>query len=339
MPKTFTIRSAADMLAAVPYLLGFHPEDSVVMVSVGPAGEQCHARMDLPDASEQLEEVVATLGSVARRNRLRRCALVLYTDDACLADDVVEAIAASLESAGVEVVEAVRADGDRWYPLTGCTGPCCPQEGTPYDVSSHPITAQAVLDGQVTWGSRRELAESLVGTDLDALEAVGEAADRAMARFQAALRHPLGPPSPENARAHLVREGTWVRSRVRRFLRDGAPLDSDDAGRLLVALVAIDVRDVAWAEVLHENAAKHVRLWRDLVRRCPLDLLAAPAALLGFAAWLTGDGALAWCAVERSQESEPDYRMAALLAQALAGGMSPSSWRPLDPAELGLFAS
>ena len=56
-------------------------------------------------------------------------------------------------------------------------------------------------------------------------------------------------------------------------------------------------------------------LWRDVVRRAPADLRAAPAALLGFAAWLSGDGALAWCAVECALEAEPDYSLAGLLTQ------------------------
>jgi hypothetical protein len=81
-----------------------------------------------------------------------------------------------------------------------------------------------------------------------------------------------------------------------------------------------------------------VDLWRDVVRRAPLDLLAAPAALLGFAAWLSGDGALAWCAVDRCRQAEPGYSLAGLLADALAGAVPPSSWRPLGPDSLTLFA-
>ena len=61
----------------------------------------------------------------------------------------------------------------------------------------------------------------------------------------------------------------------------------------------------------HANARDHVDLWRDVVRRAPAELRAAPAALLGFAAWLSGHGALAWCAVELAQESDPDYGLAA----------------------------
>jgi hypothetical protein len=69
-----------------------------------------------------------------------------------------------------------------------------------------------------------------------------------------------------------------------------------------------------------------------------VELRAAPAALLGFAAWLCGDGALAWCAVDAAQECEPGYGLASLLTDALAAAVPPSVWRPVPPSALGVFA-
>ena len=68
-----------------------------------------------------------------------------------------------------------------------------------------------------------------------------------------------------------------------------------------------------------------------MVRRSPEELVAPAAGLLAFAAWLAGDGALAWCAVDRSLRSDPDHTLAQLVAQALEGAVPPSAWRPLDP--------
>ena len=337
--RTLKAQSPADLLAIVPCVLGFHPEDSLVLLTLGGASNRFHARVDLPRDPEDFPDVVEMLREVVVRNDVRRCVLVAYTDDQCTSQELSDRLRRVLEEEDVTVVDAIRADGERWYSLTGCSGSCCPAEGRPYDVASHPFTAQAVVEGQVTLGSRQELVDSLIGTDPGAMEAVEVAADEAMLRFQAAARHPLGPPAPEAARAHLVQEGQWVAERVRRFLNDGEALDADDAGRILVALVVIEIRDVAWAEMTRANAGRHVDLWRDLVRRTPYDLMAAPAALLGFAAWLSGDGALAWCAVERCQEVEPDYRLASLLTDALAGAVPPSSWQPVKPDDLTLFAS
>nr|WP_305070542.1 DUF4192 family protein [Micromonospora sp. 4G55] len=44
-----TVRSPADLLAAVPYLLGFHPADSVVVVAMRAQRVVFAARADLPD--------------------------------------------------------------------------------------------------------------------------------------------------------------------------------------------------------------------------------------------------------------------------------------------------
>jgi hypothetical protein len=335
--KRLTAKNPGDLLAMVPYVLGFHPEDSVVILTLGDAGHRFHARVDIPTDPVDIAGLVDYLAGVVRANRLTAAALVVYCDDEKVAEAVAEPLAARFEAEGVAVPMALRADGQRWFTLAGCSIPG-PPAGTPYDVGSHPITAQGVVEGKVTLRSRAELRDSLVGADPEEVEAVGRAADEALMRFAAAARHPLGPPAPEAARAHQVQEGHWVDHRVRRFLRDRSRLDAADVGRLLVALASIEVRDVAWSQMRQANAAVHVDLWRDVVRRAPLDLLAPPAALLGFAAWLAGDGALAWCAVDRCQEADPDYRLAGLLTHALAGAVPPSTWEPLDRGVLTLFA-
>lgn len=340
MKKTRTLlaKNPSDLLAMVPHVLGFYPQDSLVLMTLGDAADSFHARVDLPEDDTAIEDVVTLLSDAVERHHIGSVALVIYSEDHCLSLEVSAVFGRFMEERGVTVATTIRSDGERWYFLSGCLEPCCPEEGTPYDVSTHPLTAQSVLEGQVILGSRQQLADSLIGTDPDAIAAVEEAADEAMRRFKAAARHPLGPPTPEQARVHLVNEGQWVRERICRYLRDGSPLDAADTGRLLVAMIAIDVRDVAWAEMSRQDAATHVRLWRDVLQRSPFDLMAAPAGLLGFAAWLSGDGALAWCAVERCQQVEPDYRLAGLLTSALANAVTPSVWKPIDRAELSLFA-
>jgi hypothetical protein len=326
----------ADLLALVPSLLGFHPEDSVVLLTVGPATQPFHARVDLPADADALGPLAAHLTEVAVRGTVSRVAVVLYTRDGVLARTVACALGAELGGAGVDLVCAVRADGSHWWPLDGAGGSDLGAPGTSYDVSSHPLMAQAVVDGTVVLGSRRELADTLVGNDPGETEEVSTRAEAVLSRLAAAA----APRGPDGARDRLRAEAPWVARRVRRFLEDGERLKTGDVARLVaVTTVSVEVRDVAWAEMSQANAARHVDLWRDVVRRAPLHLRAAPAALLGFAAWLSGNGALAWCAVECAQEAEPGYTLAGLLSEALAGAVPPSAWRPLRREQLGLTAS
>ena len=321
-----------DLLALVPGLLGFHPEESVVVLTVGDARQPFHARVDLPADPVDVEVLAAHLADVATRNGVTRMACVIYSRDAGLADAFGTEIGERLRADAVRLVCAVRADGRRWWPLGGDPdGP-----GMPYDVSSHPLMAQTVMAGTVVLGSRQELADTLVGDDPEEIERVSRLGDEVMGRLAAALD---GGPDRRATRHRLGMEGRWVRECVCRFLEDGRRLGEPDVARLATLVsVSVEVRDVAWAELSPTSASRHVDLWRDVVRRVPVHVRAAPAAMLGFAAWLSGDGALAWCAVERALDAEPGYSLAELLAEALTGAVPPSVWRPFPREELTLFA-
>jgi hypothetical protein len=74
-----------------------------------------------------------------------------------------------------------------------------------------------------------------------------------------------------------------------------------------------------------QNTASHISLWTDLTRRAPDEVRAAPASMLGFASWLRGDGARAWCALDQVPADRP-YSMAAIVASALQNGLHPREW-------------
>ena len=61
----------------------------------------------------------------------------------------------------------------------------------------------------------------------------------------------------------------------------------------------------------------------------------APASLLAFTAWQSGEGALANIAISRALAADPEYSMARLLGQALDAGLPPSAARlPMTPDEV-----
>ena len=99
-----------------------------------------------------------------------------------------------------------------------------------------------------------------------------------------------------------------------------------ELARVLLGLLDAEGRDAAWAAMSRDVATPHVRLWTDAVQRAPDDLVAAPAAVLGLAAWLAGHGALAWCAVDRCQAVDPDNTLAQLVAEMLTHAVPPSAW-------------
>ena len=95
-----------------------------------------------------------------------------------------------------------------------------------------------------------------------------------------------------------------VRDAIRRY-REGEPVDPEHAAWLTVALRQVRVRDDAWARMDTEHRGAHLRLWTDLTRLARPGYVAAPASLLAFVAWQSGDGALANVALDRALADNP----------------------------------
>ena len=50
------------------------------------------------------------------------------------------------------------------------------------------------------------------------------------------------------------------------------------------------------------------------------------AAVTAFCAWQSGHGALAWCALDRCLEVDPDHGLGLCLAECLTRAVPPSAW-------------
>ncbi|MFY1674286.1 DUF4192 domain-containing protein [Plantactinospora sp. WMMB334] len=326
-----SVRSTADLLAAVPYLLGFHPADSVVVIALRGNRVVFVARGDLPEpaagpgsaagsepaagaggAAEQVAAVVARQG-------VETTTVIGYGEPARVTP-MVEAVIAALGNVSLPVLEALRVTGDRyWSQLCGDPG-CCPPEGRPFDSSTSQLAAAATYAGQVALPDRDALVRQLAPVDGAAREAMREATRRAEARLGALLEK--APPGDLMGRRALRRAGrSAVRGALHRY-RTGGQLTDEEVAWLSLLLVHLPVRDDAWQRTGGEDW--QLALWTDVLRRAEPDLVPAPASLLGFAAWRAGLGALAGVAVERALEAQPGYSFAELLAEALQAGIAPS---------------
>ena len=96
-------------------------------------------------------------------------------------------------------------------------------------------------------------------------------------------------------------------------------------------------REVAGAAIDRASAREHVELWRGLVRRAPRHLVPGAGSLLALAAWQHGAGALAWCAVDRCLEVDPDCVLATTVAGMLTDAVPPGIWKPVTEDQLAVF--
>lgn len=120
-------------------------------------------------------------------------------------------------------------------------------------------------------------------------------------------------------------EGLWTLGRVQQFQAGGVRLTDNDAVRLLIAVESIPIRDRLCEEMTRSTAATHLSLWKDLTRRAPDEVRAAPASMLGLASWLSGNGAMAWCALDQVPQDKP-YPLAELVTEAVQSGIHPRAW-------------
>lgn len=298
-----------------PVLLGFWPEESVVMITTG-AERPFHARVDLPPLAEQDDCVRLSLADLlvgpALRHRADAVVLLYFTAERAAARSLHPTLAGALRRAGLPVRIALTADGSTWLDLTAGAGARRPQ---PYDVSSHPFVVEALVHGRITHRTRGEMVDSLEA-DPEQVPRVERALEEAGLPGQGL---PLDGPS-------VRAQGEWVATTVATATATGADLSARTSARLLWLLQAPRVRDAAWALITRADAAAHVALWAQLVRRAPEALVAHPAALLGWSSWQAGDGARAWAAVDRCRRADPDHFMAVHLAMLLEAAVPPEEW-------------
>ncbi len=342
-PKTTGLRcrvrvgSADGILAVVPHLLGFHPNDSLVMLGIG--GPHARIRLafryDLPDPPDDdlAADIAAHAATVLARQHLTMAIAVGYGSGEAVTP-VVGVVAPALQEAGISVQDVLRVEAGRYWSYLCGDPDCCPPDGVPFDSAGHPASAVLAAAGLTVRADRRELAATIAPVAEAARpmrEAVGRARQRAGTLVDlaaaAAGDDPFLPLADAGRRS--------VKQAITRYRRGGALTDDDEIAWLGVTLADLRVRDDAWARMDPQFHEVHQRLWIDLVRRLPADCVAPPAALLAFTAWQAGDGALASVAIERALEADPDYSMALLIADALHAGLPPSAARlPMTPKQV-----
>jgi hypothetical protein len=329
------LRSAADILAAVPYLLGFHPADSLVVLGLRGIRLVFHARLDLPPAGTPPPDLQAMAGELTGLFTMQRVGEVILVGfgppDRVGAPAL--AVRDSMRDAGFGVVEVLRADRGRYWSYT-CSQACCPPCGTPYRVSDSVVAATATVAGCVALADRETVVRSLDPPSGTALAAIREAGQRAAARLvdvsSAGEDQPAGPRQggPRQGAPRLRAQGrAAVRAALDRYA--GADrLGDDEVAWLSVVLAAsVPVRDWAWRRVDGDPSGPeaHARLWADVVRRCDPTLVPAPAVLLAYTQWRMGDGVRASVAIDRALAADPGYLAARLLAEVLRRAIPPTA--------------
>jgi hypothetical protein len=333
------IGSPDSVLAVIPGLLGFHPARSLVVIGAGPPRGRIEVafRYDLPEPPNPagVAKIATHAASILARHQLPLAIAVGYGPGP-MVTPVADALVAELRRAGITLHDMLRVENGRYWSYS-CPDPrCCPPEGVHFDASSHPAAATLTAAGNKALRNRAALAATLAPLGGQASEAMRPAIRQAERRITDAIQKRGVPARRRDAIQQVINDGLReVSEAISAYRRGDSITDASRIAWLAVSLDDLRVRDDAWARMMPEHAGEHLRLWTDVLRRAPARYAAAPASLLAFTAWQSGNGALANVAVERALAADPGYSMALLLQEAVTAGFPPSAARlPMTPEEV-----
>lgn len=315
----FHLNRPGTLIAALPAVLGFVPEKSLVLVTLEDGELACVMRVDLsadlPDTLEHLADVAAASDPDAA------FAVIVDADGAscrmCIDEhrQLVEDLAGAMREHYIEMLAAFVVDrleaGGRWH----CADDCATW-GTVEDPMSSPMAAAAVLDGRRLYARRAELLEVIAVAD------PGRTAGLHAAML--AANHEGGLRSDQDARGDVEHALA-----MERRLASGLVLVDDDLARLGCGIADPRVRDTLYALAVGHDADRAEALWAVLARVLPDPWRVEALVLLAFSAYARGDGPLAGVALEAALHDAPTHTMACMLDQALQTGMRPDQIREL----------
>lgn len=337
------LQSGTETVTAVPYLLGFRPERSLVLLAFEGRSSRLllTMRVDLPPQDEPgaFERLAGELAARVRRAGAGRVLAVLYPpEDGELPDDLGEVLTASFAADRVDVIDVFVTVGVGWWSLI-CTDPtgCALAGGVLGDPAAARVERELTALGYRVAPARAQLeaevAASGGGLSEEALDA---AAGGLLERLGATSWAPGGALGPcdvdelERFRDQGIALGRWLLgldSSTRR--PETWPDDDELLADLLLALGDLRVRDSLLWHLAHAEPGALLRAATDLrraVRRVPEGAVAAIATLAAVCSWLTGDGARTRLLLERALADDPAYSLARLLEHSVEAMLSPAAW-------------
>lgn len=337
-PPIVQIHSPSGLWGCLPYLVGFHPNESLVLVFMGPPPRRVvlTLRLDL-DIEEDKDATVIIrdmLNSTMRRAHahgvdIRQVHIVVASQFAAQlpAAGVVLTTMLTLDGCGIETGEMFASDGQHMWFYDEWDEDYAVGEGFAIEQDE----ADAARFGLVTHGYG--YAASRVELEL-ALEPHPEGTF-SLRDWQEALERKAGGlcGSPRSQR-------TWRRGEedhlVTILSRRGVDTElvCQLAPRWAAALADARIREPVMFRLLtgpHDETQRKVvasaREWLCAATvRCPDEALPSVAATLAAVSWQQGDGAFARIAAERALRADPTNSLGQLIAAAAVSGLPPSTW-------------
>jgi len=314
------LRSPDHLVAAIPFLLGFLPRSSLVLIWLHAGCITLTQRVDLPADSSMTATpfpLTAWVQSVVRaaRHAEADALLAVAFPDAGVQANEYEPLMSELCRCALDreitMVDALVVHEDQWWRL---------------DLWSATFRdAARVLDPQIA----AEVREDFVASGWTHADDRCEVADEFTpdTGLQAVVAQQLALlPMPRNAERETWRDS--MVSRLQQLLTQEQRQTPVDLAALICGLDDIRVRDcILWQLAQCEDLTCAAKVLRSGLVSCPAGMRAPVGTVAAITAWLRGDGVRATSALDLALADDASYGLALLVSAALTNGLPPRMWR------------
>lgn len=252
------LTSPHDLLAAVPFMVGYHPKDSLVAMALVDNKVAMAMRVDFPD-DLSINAISQTIALHLKREHASEAIIVGYLPKGVLQADPLASVREVIKSHDILVKECLEIRGDR-FRSTFCTDLlCCPPGGSAVPlITDSRITVEQVAAGNpLPFLDLDELKQSIaaIGPDKELNKAIKslDEIDYDADDFTPAQR--IG----ANAINELVLQ----------FTRNGIVQDKALVALVLVRLLDLQVRDYAMGMSTEDTSDQVWDMWRWMLRIAP----------------------------------------------------------------------
>lgn len=311
--RPINISGPDHLIAGLPALLGFYPENSIVVVCFNGHRASLGAtmRLDLPEPGE----VSYAAGLISHQLTVLdpvTVALVAVTGDDQRARTVIDAITDRM-SPDIGLLTTARLDSGRYWdylrPGPAAGRPCPPLEHTP-------LGAALVSSGHPLYESRDQLAAIYEPAELTSRLQTMQATITTLEEFNETR-------AERGTKAAVVTLTGLALHELDTLTTDSSTFNASGAGILATAAGIPRVRDHLMGQITRANAPAHAEAWRMVATHTDGVASVAPYTLAAYASWRCGNGAAALIAVEHARGVDPDYVPARVTETAIVAGMDP----------------
>jgi hypothetical protein len=310
-----TLTSPHDLLAAIPFLIGYHPENSLVLVALKDDNVGMAMRVDMP--TDIAPESYDLLASHFQREAADAALIVAYVDSESDPEAVLINTSAALLRAGISIKESLIVSDGRYRSMLCHDSECCPPLGSPIpDIDSSRIAAEHVIAGHpMPFANVSGLVQSIAALPSAMQES-----------WQSEVRA-FWIESDSESLLDLQRDGaTAVIDLAGEYALGRGAEDRELAARVIGRISDIQVRDYALGSHNDETADAYWQMWRELLLIAPRGFVAPIASIFAALAYERGEGALAHKALDRALADDERYSLALLLRRVFTAGWPPQSF-------------